>query len=503
VTRPLARLPKGLNDYIGTGLSLHDHLIAKLSEVYRRYGFEKLVTPSVEYADALGSYLSDHDSASTPFLFKDDDAQPLILRYDLTAPLARYVAQNFAGLSLPFRRFQTGSVFRNDKVEPGRFREFTQFDADTVGSASVAADAEFCMLISDSLSSLGLKTGDYIVRLNNRKIINGLLDLIGAGAGAIGTARYLGVIRSMDKVGRLGLEGVKHLLGAGRMDKSGDFAEGAGLNANQIDRILEFLSFSVNVPVMERAQTCKALEKIVIGSATGEEGVRELMQIDAILAAANFGSDRVRVDPSVARGLSYYTGPVFEAELTFEDPEAAGKPQSFGSVGGGGRYDDLVESFLGFGVPATGVSLGVSRLAAALELRNLLSKKIERGPIVVLVLDRDMLTGYQAMVSELRNAGVPAEMYLGDKDMRSQIKYADKRRSPYVVIEGSREREKGVVAIKDLSLGKQISGEIGSYEEWLKSPAQISVQRSDLVKEIMDLLDPNAPKMSAAQSHML
>jgi histidyl-tRNA synthetase len=486
--RPAARLPRGFQDATGSALRAHEQLIRKLSDVYASYGFEQLATPCIEYADALGKFLPDQDRPNEGvFSFRDDDEQWLCLRYDLTAPLARYVAENYQSLAFPYRRFQTGVVFRDEKPGPGRFREFVQFDADTVGTSSMAADAEFCMLVADAMEALGLARGDYVVKVNNRKILNGVLELIGIPAGAEGDARRLGVLRAMDKLDRLGLDGVTELLGGGRKDESGDFTRGAGLAGKEIDRVLGFLRAGAGGA--DRTAVCSALGKLVEGSAVGEEGVAELLQIDSVLTAAGFGLDRVRIDPAVVRGLAYYTGPVFEGELTFEITGDDGRPIRFGSVGGGGRYDDLVERFLGRKVPATGVSIGVSRLAAALEAKGLLAGSADRGPVVVLVLDRDRLADYQAMVSELRAAGIRAELYLGEGGMRAQLRYADKRGAPVVAIEGSDERARGEVTLKDLALGEEMAGAIKSREEWRKgSAAQVAVKRTELVAEVRQML---------------
>jgi histidyl-tRNA synthetase len=484
--RPKARLPRGFQDSTGKVLGIHEQLIGKLAEVYASYGFERLTTPSVEYADALGKFLPDqHRPNEGVFSFQDDDRQWLVLRYDLTAPLARYVAQNYDSLAFPYRRFQTGIVFRDEKPGPGRFREFVQFDADTVGSASTAADAEFCMLVADALEALGLARCDYMVKVNNRKVLNGILELVGVPGGPDGDARQLTVLRAMDKLDRLGLEGIGQLLGDGRKDESGDFTKGAGLVPKDIDRVLGFLSAGVS----DRVSVCTSLGRLVHGSAVGEEGIAELLEIDSTLTAAGFGPDRVRIDPGVVRGLAYYTGPVFEAELLFEIQGDDGRPIRFGSVGGGGRYDDLVERFLGKKVPATGVSIGVSRLAAALEMKGLLSGKADIGPVVVLVLDRDCLSAYQAMVSEMRAAGIRAELYLGEAGMRPQLRYADKRAAPVVVIQGGNERARGEVTLKDMALGAELSTEIKSREQWAKGGAsQIAVKREDLTRCVQEIL---------------
>ncbi|MEI9990212.1 MAG: histidine--tRNA ligase [Rhizomicrobium sp.] len=486
--RPIAELPRGFHDIGGRKLAQRDWLIGKLAEVYARYGFERLSTPIVEYADALGKFLPDKDRPHDGVFFfrdgEDDEKAPwLVLRYDLTAPLARYVAENINRIALPYRRFQTGPVFRNEKPGPGRFREFIQFDADTVGTASMAADAEFCMLVSDSLNAIGLKDGEHVVKVNNRKILNGVLELIGIPNDESGDEQRGTVLRAMDKLDRLGPDGVALLLGKGRKDESGDFTPGAGLERAGIDRVLGFLSAGA----ASRAQSCAALGQLVAGSQTGEEGVAELAQMDTVLTAAGFGDARVAIDPSVVRGLAYYTGPVFEAQLTFETVDEEGRPVRFGSVGGGGRYDGLVERFLGRKVPATGVSIGVSRLVDVLEARGIVPEGVDRAPVVVLVLDKAALPGYQAMVSELRNAGIAAELYLGESGMRAQLKYADRRRAPIAIIEGSDERAKGEVTIRDLALGAQGAADAKTKEDWT-ARAQKAVKRGDLLQSVREIL---------------
>ena len=484
---PKARLPRGFRDSRGAALEYQELVIQKLSNVFSNYGFDRLVTPQIEFADALGKFLPDQDRPNEGvFSFRDDDDQWLVLRYDLTAPLARYVAQNFESLAFPFRRFQTGPVFRDEKPGPGRFREFVQFDADTIGSASMAADAEICMLVADALEALDIRREDYLIKINNRKILNGILELVGIPAGAEGDAGRLRVLRAMDKLDRLGRDGVAQLLTTGRTDPSGDRTEGAGLAPAQADRILAFL----DVGAGDGARVVDALGELVRGNAVGEEGVGELVEIESLLRKAGYGEDRARIDPSVVRGLEYYTGPVFEAELTFDAEGDDGLPVRFGSVGGGGRYDYLVERFLGRKVPATGFSIGVSRLLAALELKNLLPRNDVAGPVVVLVLDRSNIAGYQAMTAQLRAAGVRAEHYLGESGMRAQLKYADKRAAPVVVIEGEDERAKGEVTLKNMALGSELSREIKSREEWAKgAQAQKTVKREDLVAEVVRMLD--------------
>jgi histidyl-tRNA synthetase len=478
--RPEARLPKGLFDISAGEIRATQAMLATIREVFEAYGFEPLDTPAIEYSDALGKFLPDQDRPNEGvFSFKDDDDQWLSLRYDLTAPLARYVAENYQSLPKPFRRYQTGPVWRNEKPGPGRFRQFTQFDADTVGASSVAADAELCMLAADTLEALGVPRGQYVVKVGDRKVLDGVLESIGLARED--TAKHLAVLRAIDKLDRLGTEGVHALLGKGRKDESGDFTKGAGLAPKQIDAVIAFI---------ERGESLGVLATLVRGSASGEEGIAELEQMESDLSAAGFGSDRIRIDPSVVRGLEYYTGPVFEAELLAPIKDERGQPIRLGSVVSGGRYDGLIERFTGEKVPATGVSIGVSRLLFGLQRLGRFKESAAQGPVVVLVLDRDRLADYQKMAQELRAAGIRAEIYLGEGGLKAQMKYADKRASPCAVIQGGDERAKGEVTIKDLILGATLT-ETKDRDDYLKkqAEAQFAVPESDLVAAVRKVLD--------------
>jgi histidyl-tRNA synthetase len=415
--------------------------------------------PLIEYTDALGKFLPDQDRPNEGvFSFQDDDEQWLSLRYDLTAPMARYVAENFEKLPKPFRSYRSGWVFRNEKPGPGRFRQFMQFDADTVGTPGVAADAEMAMMMADVMEALGIARGDYVIRVNNRKVLDGVLEAIGLG-GDENAGRRLTVLRAIDKLDKFGPEGVRLLLGKGRWDGGaegeGDFTKGAGLDDGQIQRVMILSALN-----LEDAQRNVAMMLgAVAGSDRGHDGVVELEDIANLVDVSGY-SDRVKIDPSVVRGLEYYTGPVFEAELLAEIPNEDGQIVRFGSVGGGGRYDGLVSRFRGEPVPATGFSIGVSRLMSALKALGKLDTSDIIGPVVVLVMDKDTesLGRYQKMVSDLRAAGIRAEMYLGGSGMKAQMKYADRRSAPCVVIQGGDERAKGVVQIKDLVVGAQACG---------------------------------------------
>jgi histidyl-tRNA synthetase len=478
------RLPRGLADRSPGELAATRAMIEKIRRVYELYGFEPVETPAIEYTDALGKFLPDQDRPNEGvFSFLDDDEQWLSLRYDLTAPLARYVAENFDTLPKPYRSYRHGYVFRNEKPGPGRFRQFMQFDADTVGSASPAADAEMCMMAADTMEALGIPRGGYVVKVSNRKILDGLMDVIGL-QGDKNTNRRLTVLRAMDKFDRLGDLGVRHLLGKGRKDESGDFTKGADLDEASIVTVM-----GVFEPVADSGEKIAQLDLRLRDSEIGQQGRQELQEIRTLTEAAGYMDGRIVIDPSVVRGLEYYTGPVFEVELLFSTDGKDGSPR-FGSVGGGGRYDGLVSRFRGEPVPATGFSIGVSRLLAALEHLGKIETSAEAGPVVVTVFDQDRIADYQGMVAALRNAGICAELYLGAGKFGPQMKYADRRNAPCVVIQGSDEKAKGEVTIKDLIVGAELAKLEKGRDEYLQkqAEAQKSVPEGDLVAAVRAVL---------------
>lgn len=523
-----ARMPRGFADRGPAELGATRAMLETIRKVYELYGFEALETPFIEYTDALGKFLPDQDRPNEGvFSFQDDDEQWLSLRYDLTAPLARHVAENFDKLPKPFRSYRAGWVFRNEKPGPGRFRQFMQFDADTVGAPTVAADAEICMMMADTLEALGIKRGDYVIKVNNRKVLDGVLEAIGLG-GEENAGRRLTVLRAIDKFDKVGLNGVRDLLGPGRWEnpeaKSGDFTKGAGLDEEGIERVIRYLTtrfFDDSADVIGRAAAAgerapvqypsgqssfpnermsfEAWANIIGTSEVGLLGLKELQEMSDLVRANGYGPGRIYFDASVVRGLEYYTGPVFEAELTFTVSDEKGRPVRFGSVGGGGRYDGLVGRFRGEAVPATGFSIGVSRLASALSYLKTQAKP-EFGPVVVVVMDRDQTAHYMGLVATLRAAGIRAEMYLGNpKNLGNQFKYADRRNSPCVVIQGSDERAAGTVQIKDLIEGAKAAAAITDNAEWRESrPAQFSCAEAELVAKVIEVLDHHGVPHGAA-----
>jgi histidyl-tRNA synthetase len=510
--RPRARLAKGFRDIGATEIRGLRRMLRILEQVSERYGFDPVEQPFIEYTDALGKFLPDADRPGEGvFSFVDDDEQWLSLRYDLTAPLARYVAENHDKLAKPFRSYRQGWVFRNEKPGPGRFRQFMQFDVDTVGTYSPAADAEVCMMAADALEALGIKRGDYVIKVGSRKVIDGVLEGIGiAGSGY--ESQRLTVMRAIDKRDRLGVNGVRQLLGKGRQDASGDFTKGANLTAAQIEAIMDFLSPEHGgeglTPAASAGHDLKDEEIIrfngldhfhdssakldswagqMAGSKVGQEGIEELRRMVGLFRAAGYGTRRIIVTSEVVRGLAYYTGPVFEAELLFETRGDDGQLVRYGSIGGGGRYDDLVARFRGEAVPATGISIGVSRLYSAMSHLTKLHASETAGPVVVTVMDRNRLEHYQRLVADLRAAGIRSELYLGTAGLKSQMKYADRRGASLAVIQGADERARGEVQIKDLEEGARLAVGIEGHDAWREAkPAQVSVPEDRLVEWVAD-----------------
>ncbi len=491
-----ARLPRGFADRSPADIRATDAMVTKIREVYERYGFDPVETPMFEYTDALGKFLPDSDRPNEGvFSLQDDDEQWVSLRYDLTAPLARHVAENINEISLPYRTYRAGWVFRNEKPGPGRFRQFMQFDADSVGAPGVQADAEMCMMMADTMEALGIKRGDYVVRVNNRKVLDGVMEAIGV----TDDGQKLAVLRAIDKLDKFGVDGVRLLLGAGRKDESGDFTKGAGLKQIYIDFVCSlFANPSMKDLVsseMIRNEMMLPFRGVLGGNKQNDtyiNGIDELLSIEGLVRSAGYAPNRILIDLSVVRGLEYYTGPVFECELLFEVPNDKGEIVRFGSVAGGGRYDGLVKRFTGQDVPATGFSIGVSRLMTALKNLGKLGGSEIVQPVLVTVMDRDTesLGRYQKMTQDLRNAGIRAEMYQGNpKDFGKQLKYADRRGCPLAVIQGSSERDAGEIVIKDLIEGKRQAEAIASNAEWRAARvAQVTVPQSELVAKVREML---------------
>ncbi len=554
-----ARLPRGFVDRSAEDIRASEAMIAKIAEVYERYGFDPVETPMFEYTDALGKFLPDSDRPNEGvFSLTDDDDQWMSLRYDLTAPLARHVAENFNEIQMPYRTYRAGWVFRNEKPGPGRFRQFMQFDADTVGAPGVQADAEMCMMLADVMEAVGIKRGDYVVRVNNRKVLDGVMEAIGLG-GDENSGRRLGVLRALDKLDRLGSEEVSKLLGSGRQDESGDWMEGLKLSKLQLDGlgwlitcqaaftsgkgVEEFsrlerdivdrdgfvgIDYSLNkerldhsedegedysinsvlmlmnilmafeiFPVFDGGKIIGANKKSGELSEEEKKLTKSVFETTALLSMvqqAGFNEDRVKFDLTCVRGLEYYTGPVYECELTFPVVNEKGQEVVFGSVAGGGRYDGLVSRFRGEPVPATGFSIGVSRLMTALKNLGKLDASVSVAPVLVTVMDGEAMGEYQRFTQQLREGGIRAEMYQGNwKKFGNQLKYADRRGCPVAVIQGSDERANGKIQIKDLIEGRKQADAIASNEEWRETrPGQFEIDAGDLVSEVKRLLAEQA-----------
>jgi len=426
--------------------------------VCQKFGFTELETSSIEYTDVLGKFLPDKDKPSGGvFSFQDDDQQWLSLRYDLTAPLARFVAQNYQDLVKPFKRFQSGIVWRNEKAGPGRYREFLQFDADVVGVQSTYIDAELCIMVSDIFKSLDLNFDQFQIKYSNREIWDNLFKEL-----KITKQQEPLVLRAIDKKDRVGEEGIRNLLQKGRKDQSGDFMEGVGLDGSQTEQIINFIG--------NNNQSNQQLEEF-----------KEYL--------SNYKNYPIKFDPSIVRGLDYYTGMVFEAELLLNVKNKKGEDVIFGSVAGGGRYDKLISRFGKEDVPATGISIGVDRLIVALQQQNLLS--VNSSPLVVIAnMENNQLSEYLKMADELRVSGIACEVSYGSKNLAKQLKYCDRKKANIVVIAGDSEIKNGVVSIKDLAAGKELSKKITEREEWKESKAgQFEVKRKEFVSAIKNILD--------------
>jgi histidyl-tRNA synthetase len=512
--RPKARRPRGFQDRRGQSLTRERAIVEQVLKVYEAWGFERLETSAFEYAEALGKFLPDQDRPNEGvFATQDDDEQWMALRYDLTAPLARFVAENFDALPKPYRRCAAGPVWRNEKPGPGRFREFWQCDADTVGSASPASDAEMIAMACAALEAVGVERGKYVLKFSSRALLDGLMESMGLLSDERKAERLI-VMRAIDKLDRLGKVGVRQLLMQGREDDSGDFTKGAGLKAEEADAILLFLDWntmqvwtsasegtqdSYSGPPLphpitgflgyaDNAFRLKQCADLLGQLPKGQEAIENVASILSSLKALGIDSERVWFDPTIVRGLEYYTGAVFEAELLIDIKDEDGKSVRFGSVGGGGRYDDLVARFRGERVPATGFSIGVSRLAAALTLAD---QAIPPGPVVILAFDPALMGEYFQMAQTLRAAGIAAEVYLGGSGPKAQFKYADKRNAPAVVIMGGDEKAKGEVAIKDLRAGAALAAKTGddrSAYQAARGDVQVTVPQAQWVQAVKDIL---------------
>ncbi len=471
--KPASELPNGFADRQEEELLIRDLLISNIKKIMSKYGFQYLETPSFEYTDSIGKFLPDKDRPSEGVFSFEDEKKWLSLRYDLTAPLARYAAKNFDSLPRPFKRFQLGTVWRNEKPGPGRFREFLQFDADYIGTSNLFSDAELCFLISEILNSCGLEKSEFIIKISNRKLSKGLLEKLNI----TDEQKQSITLRAIDKLDRVGVEGVQYLLGKGRKDKSGDFTKGAELEESQIKEIIKFLNIkNLSDKNFER------IREIAADNESMNDGIKELELMEKYFLLFNFTN--YIFDPTVVRGLEYYTGPIFEANLTFGVKNNKGQEIEFGSVGGGGRYDDLVKRFNNQDCPSTGISVGLDRLIYAILQKNKI-KAEKKNPVLICVFDEKYMDFYIKILNVLRSKNISAEIYSGSSNIKSQFKYADKRGCDFVILCGDDEVSKNVVTIKNLNVGKQMSENIKDRSEWKQSlEAQKTVAFDQLLNEI-------------------
>ena len=426
--KPSKELPLGFVDRQEKELLTRDFIISNIKEVMIKYGFQYLETPSFEYSDSIGKFLPDKDRPDEGVFSFKDEKNWLSLRYDLTAPLARYVAKNYQEIPKPFKRYQLGTVWRNEKPGPGRFREFLQFDADYVGTKSLQADAELCVLISEILEKCGLSKKEYIIKISSRKITEELFKKIGID----NNDQKLTTLRALDKIDRLGWDEVKQLLGEGRKDKSGDFTKGANLSVLKIEMVKKELNKKL----------------------PDTEDLTEIFRIFKDYDFTNF-----KFDPSIIRGLEYYTGPIFEVNLKFDVKNNKGKVIQFGSIGGGGRYDNLVSNFGNYDAPATGVSIGLDRLVYALMQKKEFKFK-QSKPVVICVFDKNSMKDYINLQKILRDVGISTEIYPGESKLKKQMEYANKIKAPAVILYGEDEIKSGKPTLRDLKSGNEKSIEI-------------------------------------------
>jgi histidyl-tRNA synthetase len=434
--KPSKDLPLGFVDRQEKELLVRDFIISNIKKAMIKYGFQYLETPSFEYTDSIGKFLPDKDRPDEGVFSFQDEKNWLSLRYDLTAPLARYVAKNYLEIPKPFKRYQLGTVWRNEKPGPGRFREFLQFDADFVGTKSLQADAELCVLISEILENCGLNKKDYIIKISSRKITEEIFKKIKIES----DEQKLATLRALDKVDRLGWDGVKKLLGKGRKDKSGDFTKGANLSLKNIN----FLENELNNKSPET------------------EDLKEILKIFNDYNFTNF-----KVDPSVIRGLEYYTGPIFEVNLKFDIKNNKGQVVQFGSIGGGGRYDNLVSNFGNYDAPATGISIGLDRLVYALMQKKEFKVK-QTKPIVICIFEKNSMKEYIGLQKILRSEGISVEIYPGEGKLKKQMEYANKIKSPAVILYGENEIKIGKPTLRNLVSGDEKSTTIKDLANEIK-----------------------------------
>ena len=452
-----AQLPKGFRDNSEDSIDIRNQVINIIRNECEQFGFKNIETPALEYTEALGKFLPDVDRPSGGvFSFQDDDGQWLSMRYDLTAPLARYVAENYQFISKPFKRYQFGSVWRNEKPGPGRYREFIQFDADAIGISNNYIDAELCVIVARIFKKIGFSENEYKIKYSSRIIWENLFKQI-----EIEDKQIPVVLRAVDKLDRVGINGVKDLLLKGREDQSGDFMEGVNLKNDQVNKILDFIS-------------------------NKNSKDDQLSSFEEYLQ--NYKDLPFEFDPTVVRGLEYYTGLVFEVELTTKVVNDKGKEVIFGSVAGGGRYDKLIARFGKEDVPATGISIGIDRLIYAIEQFDKIQSN--KKPLIIIAnLIPEQISNYLSIAEVVRDEGYACEIFYGSNNLSKQLKYSDKRKASLVIIIGEDEIKNKTISIKNLTVGKELSKNIDSREEWKELKAgQFIINKDDLIAELKKIL---------------
>ncbi len=451
-------LPSGFEDRWNKTLILKKRLLKVIENNFIKYGFDPLETPSFEIAENIGSFLAEDDSNPMSDVFSFNDGEKNItLRYDLSSPLARFVAQNNQELPSIYKRYAIQNVFRNEKSGNARFREFTQADCDIVGNVNPAqANAELCNLVASTLIECGLKKDQFIINVSNRKIIQGLIQDL-----KIPANKEIKVMRAIDKLDKpdFGIKGVEDLLKKERKDKSGAVTKGADLNDDQVSKILNFL----------KIKDLKKLKQDFKNTLT-QEGIKELENLFEVLDFGNY-SELVKTNFTIVRGLAYYDGFCIETNLNFKTTNSKGKEIDIGSVCSGGQYNKLISRFKGVDIPGTGVSIGVDRLLFAMSQINQVQLDNQK-PVIVCVMDEKYLKNYYEILDILRKNNINSEIFLDSKkNLGKQLTYANKRGCPIAVICGENEFKDNKITLKNL---RGIKGEDN----------QITFSKENLLNEI-------------------
>jgi len=465
---------KGFRDLMPGDMIARNSVVEKMRRVFEKYGFVPIDTPVLEHLPTL---VGAEGEAADKELFRltSPEGDPIAMRFDLTVPFARLLAQYPEELRLPFRRYHIGPVFRADKPESNRYRQFTQFDIDAAGSASVAVDAEIVAAMSEVIQQLGLAIGEYRIRVNNRKLVDALLT----GCGVRDEKMQKDAKRAADKLLKVGMDNVRKELGEGRIDDSGDPIRGVGLPPDAIAKLIEFISVRADT----REAMADSLRSVLPAIPESEAALRETAEFNAALASLCVNQTEAVLDPSLMRGLDIYTGPVFEASLG-SAPEI--------SFMGGGRYDKLVSRFSSASVPATGASIGLDRLMNTLVQTGKLKLVPTTTRVLVLALPRIQHSELLAVAGSLRQEGIPTEVFFLEPQaaFRDQLSLANARQVPVAVILGEDELKAGTISVKDLRAGMQARVGIKDHGEYKKSgkSGQVTVPRADLVKTVKQLL---------------